>query len=615
MGFGMINFSRAIAGIVIGGTLLTGVARAHFAGGEGAGNNPISLTNDYAIGSHGVAASAAETLADRWQVHDVGFGTKPSFDFDANGALHVMGITESMSNGVVWYAKADSVDGPWNPQVISRGYFYGPGDLRVDPTGTANIAWHNHEDKDPNHETIDPQGNRKHFRINTPGHNGWDNALALDRNGKLYMSAVNPYAPNTDPTEFDGNPSLEVGSFDGTKWTYEPVPGSGRFKYGLNTSIAIDSDLQPHVVFCKCDDFGTPGDLKYAVKDATGWKVSTVSTGGIRGRFPVLALDNADRPHAAWIDIDSNDKTQTHGFVRYGVLDNGKWQIETIDTLDHIELGFSGARKLVSLELDSQGRARVAYGDRQVLKYAERDENAKWNRTTVLQSDKDLYNGQVVLRLDAVDDAPAIAFWQPDNAQGGVVRLVSPVFPAIEPGDANGDGEFNQLDLLQVLRRGKFLSGEAATWQDGDWDGAPGGRLARPPSGNGAFDNGDLLAALRAGFWLKGPYGDGASAAQTSDVAAALGGAASGNDYATMLGEAARAAVSPTDGLRTFNTPEPDTLALFVLGGVALLLCRMSQHLRRGGVLSPCVSPPVEPSGNSPDRGPVMRRGRSSCIR
>jgi len=73
-------------------------------------------------------------------------------------------------------------------------------------------------------------------------------------------------------------------------------------------------------------------------------------------------------------------------------------------------------------------------------------------------------------------------------------------------GDANMDFEFNQLDLVQVQIAAKYLTGQAATWGEGDWDGAPGGQPGSPPQGNGLFDQLDIIAALNAGVYLAGPY-------------------------------------------------------------------------------------------------------------
>ena len=77
----------------------------------------------------------------------------------------------------------------------------------------------------------------------------------------------------------------------------------------------------------------------------------------------------------------------------------------------------------------------------------------------------------------------------------------------LSPGDANRDVNFDQQDVLQVLVQGsKYLTGQTATWGEGDWDGAPGGYPGEPPEGNGLFDQGDIIAALQAGVYLTGPY-------------------------------------------------------------------------------------------------------------
>ena len=63
----------------------------------------------------------------------------------------------------------------------------------------------------------------------------------------------------------------------------------------------------------------------------------------------------------------------------------------------------------------------------------------------------------------------------------------------IAAGDANRDGEFNQLDIVQVLQAGKFFDRESATWEDGDWN------------GDHVFNQLDIIAALEAGNYLPGP--------------------------------------------------------------------------------------------------------------
>ena len=74
------------------------------------------------------------------------------------------------------------------------------------------------------------------------------------------------------------------------------------------------------------------------------------------------------------------------------------------------------------------------------------------------------------------------------------------------PGDADQDLDFDQADLVRASQSAKYLTGESATWGEGDWNGAPGGSPGNPPVGDETFDQLDILATLRAGHYLSGPY-------------------------------------------------------------------------------------------------------------
>ena len=73
-------------------------------------------------------------------------------------------------------------------------------------------------------------------------------------------------------------------------------------------------------------------------------------------------------------------------------------------------------------------------------------------------------------------------------------------------GDANRDGRFDQLDLLQLTSAGKYLSGESASWSEGDWN------------GDRLFDQHDLVAALQLGHYTP----RGLDAGNGNDTVAAL---------------------------------------------------------------------------------------------
>ena len=76
----------------------------------------------------------------------------------------------------------------------------------------------------------------------------------------------------------------------------------------------------------------------------------------------------------------------------------------------------------------------------------------------------------------------------------------------LQAGDADQDFDFDQLDLVRVQIAAKYLTGEAATWGDGDWNAAPGGSQRNPPEGDGLFNQLDIVVAQQAGIYLTGPY-------------------------------------------------------------------------------------------------------------
>jgi hypothetical protein len=76
----------------------------------------------------------------------------------------------------------------------------------------------------------------------------------------------------------------------------------------------------------------------------------------------------------------------------------------------------------------------------------------------------------------------------------------------LQAGDANEDLKFDQVDLVQVQIAAKYLTGQTATWGEGDWNGAPGGSPGSPPDGDGQFNQRDIVASQQAGVYLTGPY-------------------------------------------------------------------------------------------------------------
>ena len=77
---------------------------------------------------------------------------------------------------------------------------------------------------------------------------------------------------------------------------------------------------------------------------------------------------------------------------------------------------------------------------------------------------------------------------------------------ARQPGDANEDWQFDQWDIIQVLRSVKYNTGQQAQWDEGDWD------------KNGVFNRFDIVAALQTGNYRQGPYASLAKSARDADA-------------------------------------------------------------------------------------------------
>jgi len=71
------------------------------------------------------------------------------------------------------------------------------------------------------------------------------------------------------------------------------------------------------------------------------------------------------------------------------------------------------------------------------------------------------------------------------GAMGGwIVDEITIVHDDLMYGDAEADGDFDRLDIVQVLSAGKYLTGQRAAWSQGDW------------TADGLFDQQDIVAAL-----------------------------------------------------------------------------------------------------------------------
>ena len=176
--------------------------------------------------------------------------------------------------------------------------------------------------------------------------------------------------------------------------------------------------------------------------------------------------------------------------------------------------------------------------------------------------------------------------------------------PDLLAGDADQDFDFDQLDLVKVQQAAKYLTGQTATWGEGDWNGGPGGTEGNPRPGDGQFNPLDIVAALQSGVYLSGPYAAQTNGPLTDELRSdtwlsansdeTLEGIARGSISSTMSSGEARLSEVRAEGalnhphlsgessLIQVAVPEPSSLAIGVIGILWSALCCI-RRTRSGG--------------------------------
>ena len=333
-----------------------------------------------------------------WQVEDVGEGAKPALALASDGSPRIAFMVEDLG-GFVKYAERDG--GAWSVTTLDEGYFYGPLDLAVGPGDTPQISWHDHQDSQFRPDKGDAVyavlrgGEWEITTIAHDGHDGWDNRIAIDAQGRPHISAI-------DPVDFGGG-GVEYYSLqpDGS-WVVEQVSSKPQ-TYRFATSIAIDPQGNPHISYFDGDD----RQLILASRGEDGWSETAIE-GGNAGIFSSLIIDNEGRFHVSYYQQTSN----SGGNVKYATRgpNETQWEIREIDRLTSVIINMTGARNSTSVAVDSQGNPWVAYNDREVLKVAAWDGSA-WRASTVAEAGQRPLGQLVVLKLDG-DDRPHLTYFE-----------------------------------------------------------------------------------------------------------------------------------------------------------------------------------------------------------
>lgn len=366
-------------------------------GGGGSGDPTPTRAPETGALSDQTEIELTATVTGGWSAIPITEGIKPTLALGPDESPAIAYLFESLGEGFVGYASASE---GWVADNFVEGYFYGPLDLAIDAAGEPNIVYHDHQDLQFDQSKGDltfavrSGGEWQNEALSDDGHDGWDSALVLAPDGVKHAFGI-------DPSQFGSTDGVEHYSYSEGSWTVAAI-GSGPIAYEFNVSPALAPDGNPAVSYFNDRD----GDLMYAEYDGTTWTIETVVAEGDVGKFSSLQIDAQGTPHIAFYkEIDAST-----GVVQYASRVDGEWQIEEIATLDDVELGMLGARRITSLALGSDGEPRVAFSDRSSLFYAVHDADG-WAVEEVVSA-ASLPLGQLVsLKVDAAN-APHIAYYE-----------------------------------------------------------------------------------------------------------------------------------------------------------------------------------------------------------
>lgn len=131
---------------------------------------------------------------------------------------------------------------------------------------------------------------------------------------------------------YGGENRLYYAWHNGSSWHYEIVDGSPRVNLRA-ASLALDGNSHPHISY-GCYDYGSSDEnLKYAYRDSFGWHIEVVDRAGYTGRYTSLVLDEDGYPHISYLHISDYDGNRD---LKYAYRDASGWRIRTVDGGEHV---------------------------------------------------------------------------------------------------------------------------------------------------------------------------------------------------------------------------------------------------------------------------------------
>lgn len=431
-------------------------------------------------------------------------------DVDGDGDIDVLSASD-LDGTVVWHENTDAKGTFGEPQVIATGEsgggasasayvadVDGDGDMDVLATFSKRINANLNTNKTAWYKNVDGTGTFGNERVITTDDNGLAHATDLDGDGdvdvltRYFRADTISWYENTDGK----------GAFGGQQVI---STGTGRARGAIAVDLDGDGDAD---VLSGSSGFG--GSESKIV-----WHENSDGEGTFGEQHVITTeLREMISPHAADLDGDgdldvlsasrevwpSPDKIawyeNTDGMGAFGpqqIITTQAVRPTSIYTAD-----VDGDSDMDVLSASSEcdwNRFRFQCEGEGIAWYENTDGAGSFGEQQFITTEKVGAQSVHAADVDGDGDTDVLAaylFWDSERVFLNR-RIVWYENVSQEAGDANGDGQFNQLDIVQILQAAKYLTGQPATWSEGDWN------------GDGLFDQDDIVAALQTGNYLQGP--------------------------------------------------------------------------------------------------------------
>ena len=421
-------------------------------------------------------------------------GKLVSADVDGDGDMDV--ISSSLNEGLGWNANTDG-QGSWGPRLTISSSDSHEGSISV-----ADV------DRDGDTDIVTTLAQAVVWHENTDGKGNYSEAQSIATVNRQGTVDVSVHTADIDGDgDIDVVSSYSYGAQDGVIDWHENIEGSGEFAPPQRiTSFSNLVESTANLFAADLNGDGTVDVLSDRAADGqTAWYENLDGNGQYGPPIVITSTRPSEQPGPAFsrlvgaADVDNDGDQDVISSGRrhlswYKNLD-GKGTFGEEQSILSLPHGWY-ASSFLTFDPDNDGDIDIGVVERSFtftrVAWYENGDGA--NRFGSRQLIVDKYPFRSIIAADVNGDGDT------DVLSALVYRDgVRPIwFENVdsmprEVGDANGDGSFNQLDIVTVLQAGKYLSGEKADWHEGDWN------------EDGMFDQLDIVVTLARGNYRQSP--------------------------------------------------------------------------------------------------------------